>query len=395
MKIPVKYLALLIAAVGFLSPAFAQRGDHRGGGGGGNQGRSNSSNNSGRSTYSAPTRQSNSSYGNRQYNPGSYTPRNNSGYYIPRSQGNTRVTNTNRGGYTASSNFGGRNRSGYVAQNSSWRGSRTVRTSSGTRYGYNNYNYRGSYHPYRYNNYIPRRYVYSGYTHYRILPRTSISIYFGGYPYYYNSGFFYSYYDGFYEPVFAPFGIRVGMLPFGYYSFYWGGIPYYYYEGTYYRGYGDSEYEVVDAPMGAIVTTLPKGATAVMVNGEKFYEFNGTYYKESVDSRNKVQYTVVGKNGEINNSDAEPESNNLPVPADQQPSVQSPSSNQQSPVVQPSARASVKVGDVVTTLPANSRPVTIDGQALYVSPDNVYYKAKKGDDGNTSYEVVGADVENQ
>jgi hypothetical protein len=388
MKIQVKYLVLLLATIGFLSPAFAQRGDHRGGGGGGNQGRSSNSSNSGRPTYSAPSRQSNSSFGNRQYNQSCLTVR-------TQNNNNNRVTSTNRGGYTTpSSNFGGRNRSGYVAQNNSFRGSRTVRNTSTTRYGYNNYGSRGSYHPYYHNNYVPRRYVYSGYSHYRILPRTSISIYFGGYPYYYNAGYYYSYYDGFYEPVFAPFGMRIGMLPFGYYSFYWGGIPYYYYEGTYYRSYGDSEYEVVDAPMGAIVTTLPKGATAVMVNGEKFYEFNGTYYKESVDSKNRVQYTVVGKNGEVNNSTPEPESNNLPAATDQQPSVQT-SSDQPAPTQQPSARASVKVGDVITSLPANSRPVTIDGQALYVSPDNVYYKAKKADDGSTAYEVVGADIQNQ
>src|SRR6185437_501898 len=52
--------------------------------------------------------------------------------------------------------------------------------------------------------------------HYRVIPRSFISIRFGGNPYYYNDGFFYGYYGGYYQPIFPPFGVRIGILPFGY-----------------------------------------------------------------------------------------------------------------------------------------------------------------------------------
>jgi len=233
----------------------------------------------------------------------------------------------------------------------------------------NSFRYRGygsgGYSSYRYGygyRYSPRRYAYPGYVHYSVIPRSFVSINFGGFPYYYYNGLFYSYYSGFYEPVYAPFGICVGSLPLGYYPFYWGGIPYYYYDGVYYRNHGDNEYEVVDAPMGAVVSTLPKGAKAVTVNGEKFYEFNGTYYKEGTNDKNEVVYTVVGKNGEINNSD--------------DPNAES-------------GQAHFQIGDIVSKLPDDSRQVTINGQTLFVSPDNIYFK-QRVDGGAISYEVVGS-----
>jgi hypothetical protein len=117
-----------------------------------------------------------------------------------------------------------------------------------------------------------------------------------------------------------------------------------------------------------VVSELPKGATAVTVNGEKFYEFNGTYYKEGTNSNNQVVYTVAGKYGEINNS-----TDSGDVSSSQQPA---------------------RVGDILPALPENSRQVTINGQTLYVSPDNLYLK-QRTDGGVTSYEVVGTDVQNQ
>ena len=51
------------------------------------------------------------------------------------------------------------------------------------------------------------------------------------------------------------------------------------------------------------VYNLPEGAKAVILNGEKLYELNGTYYKEDRDSKGQTIYTVVGKNGEVNNTD--------------------------------------------------------------------------------------------
>src|SRR5205085_11448749 len=98
--------------------------------------------------------------------------------------------------------------------------------------------------------------------------------------------------------------------------------------------------------------------------GEKFYELNGTYYKEDRNSKGKVVFTVVGKNGEIDNTD------------DSSPEPESSS-------VHP-----YRVGDIITDLPEGSRLVTINGEKLFVTPDETYFRQQI--DGNTStYKAVG------
>ena len=198
---------------------------------------------------------------------------------------------------------------------------------------------------------------------YSVIPRNSISIYFGGYPYYYNNGFFYGYYSGYYQPIFPPVGIRIGFLPFGYTRIFIGPDPFYYYNGIYFRHYDDDYYEVVDPPMGATVYSLPPKAKSVLLNGEKLYELNGTYYKEDRNSKGEVVYTVVGKNGEINNTgDA-----NINAP-----------------------QSSLHMGDVVNQLPEGSKAVTINGEKMYVSPDDIYFK-EESNGGIIQYRVVGTD----
>jgi len=180
---------------------------------------------------------------------------------------------------------------------------------------------------------------------YYSVPQGSISITFGGNPYYYFGGSFYQPYNGYYRPVFPPVGIHVGMLPPGYIPILGGPGPYYFGNGAFYRRYDDHSYEVVDAPMGAQLSSLPKGARSVRINGEKFYELNGTYLKEDRDSKGRVVYTVVGKNGEIENSED-----------------------------RPAPPAAPKAGDRVTELPENSKLITLNGEKLYVAPDNTYYQ---------------------
>jgi len=218
-------------------------------------------------------------------------------------------------------------------------------------------------------------------TRYSILPRSRVSISFGGYPYYYNDGFYYGYYGGYYQPIFPPFGLRIGVLPYGYYSFDLGGYPYYYYNGIYYQQY-DNSYQVVDAPMGASVYNLPEGAKAVVLNGEKLYELNGTYYKEDRDSKGQTIYTVVGKNGEVNNtdnSDSNSPDNNL---------NNDDNTNTDNSLNTPPPAASLQLGDIVTQLPEGSRTVTINGEKMYVSPDDTYLK-EETDGGVVQYKVVG------
>jgi len=271
----------------------------------------------------------------------------------------------------------------------------TSRISSGYNGGYRNSSYRAGY----YNSYNGG----FGYMHgarYTFLPRNSISIYFGGSPYYYWGGLFYGYYGGFYQPLFPPIGIRVGFLPFGYTSFYLGGYPYYYYNGIYYRQYDDNNYEVVDPPMGASVYSLPEGAKSVVINGEKMYELNGTYYKEDRDAKGQTIYTVVGKYGQINNTDNSglntpdnngvyPQNNNSgmnPPPATN-PSLDNPNNNDLNPNVPPPS-SNLQVGDITNQLPQGSKLVTINGEQMYVTPDNMFLK-DVSEGGSAQYKVVG------
>lgn len=232
----------------------------------------------------------------------------------------------------------------------------------------NNYNY-SSYH---YNNYgysnhcygnvYGRRTYFMYGPRYRVIPHSFISIRFGGYPYYYNNGFYYGYYGGYYSPIFPPFGLQIGVLPFGYSTIFIGPIPYYYYNGIYYRQYDDS-YQVVDAPMGATVTSLSGGARSVVINGESLYELNGTYYKAGVDSNGNNVFTVVGKNGVINNT------------TDGQTGITNPP-------------ASLQIGDVISQLPEGSKVITLNGQQVYETPDNIYLE-KESDNGVVQYKVIG------
>lgn len=191
---------------------------------------------------------------------------------------------------------------------------------------------------------------------YYAVPHGSLSIMFGGNPYFFFGGSFYIPFGRYYRTVMPPVGIHITMLPYGYVPIMVGPDQYYFYNGIYYRHFDDRSYEVVDAPMGAQLSSLPKGAKSVLVNGEKFYELNGTYYKEDRDSKGRVVYTVVGKDGQINNSEETP--------------------------AQPSAP---KLGDKIFQLPQNSKSIMLNGEKLYVSPDNIYYRQEA--DG--SYTVVG------
>ena len=209
--------------------------------------------------------------------------------------------------------------------------------------------------------YAPQRYVFAGAPRYSVLPYGSLALYYGGYPYYYNynTGFFFGFYGGFYTPVFAPIGLTVGLLPFGCYPVFVGPGVFYYANGTFYRPYDNDKYEVVDAPMGAQISALPKGAKAVEINGEKLYEFNGTYFKEDRNSKGKVVYTVVGKNGKINNTES-----------------------------QPAPPVSYQLGDVITQLPEGSKTTTINGEQLFVAPNGTYFK-QQFDGTIVTYKVVG------
>ncbi len=296
----------------------------------------------------------------------SYTPATNPQNAITNNNNTSRVVSERNARVFADRNIQSNNRN-----TDQRRYNRNV-VASNNSYGNNNYRYNNNYrnnNSYQNNSYYDydrngggRRFCVMYGPRYSYRPHNSISLYFGGFPYYYTSGLFYGYNSGYYQPVFPPFGIRISTLPFGYSSIYMGSDPYYYYNGIYYRQYENNNYEVVDAPMGATVSSLPNGAKSVVINGEKLYELNGTYYKEDRNSKGHTVYTVVGKNGEINNS-AEENNDNYSA---------SPLNN----------------GDVVIQLPEGSKVVTLNGEKLYVTPDDTYLKEETNGD-NVQYRVVG------
>ena len=392
MKKIIRIFFLTALTVGILNLAQAQRGrDSRGSGGGSGEGVSRSPSPSRsfsppsrsmtqrspavNSQRSAPVRtfdrnrSNNANYNNAMRNPARggnnarITPQRNTTVY------NTRNNVVARNGYSgaASRNY---NNSHIYSRN---------------------YRYQSNY-----GNVYGRRTGFMYGTRYRFIPHSFISLRFGGNPYYYNNGFFYGYYGGYYQPIFPPFGLQLGMLPFGYSSFYWGGNPYYYYNGIYYtNSYGDDGgYQVVDAPMGATVSSLPGGATSVVVNGEVLYELNGTYYKAEQDANGNNVFTVVGKNGVINNTPSvqnqttqppSTDNNNMQYPSDMQSqsNVQSPSSDNAQ-----ATPSQLNIGDAVSQLPDGSKLVNINGQQLYQTPDNVYLKGESNN-GIVQFKVVG------
>jgi hypothetical protein len=335
MKLIFQISLLVALATGMNYTAHAQRGErHRESSGGG---RSSSF-----AQRPAPVRtfqQPQSRNASRDYRP---SPQRNSPVFTARD----RTPNYARQGNTVTYNP--------AAYRRSYSGNSISRTYRYSNYYYNN-NYRGGYGHRISFMYGPR---------YSYIPRNSISIYFGGVPYYYSSGFYYGYYGGYYQPIFPPFGLRVTVLPLGFSTFYLGPDPYYYYNGIYYRPYNDDSYEVVDAPLGATIYSLPKGAKSVVINGEKMYELNGSYYKPGLDSKGNVIYTVVGKNGEVNTDNADSEN----------------SPNQ--------STAPLSIGTIVNQLPEGSKTVTINGEKLYVSPDGTYLR-EETNNGVVQYEVVG------
>ena len=209
---------------------------------------------------------------------------------------------------------------------------------------------------------------YRGYNYYPSRSRTIINftaprvmIPFGGYNYYYSSGYYYRPYRNYYRSVLPPIGIRINILPRGYRSIYAGDVPYYYYGGTYYRRSAKDakDYEVVDAPLGASIPELPEGAKAVVINEQKYYELDGTYYKEDIRDNSEIWYTVVGKDGKLN-------TNETIEPVDEGPAV----------------------GDVVDSLPDNCRTVVVSGNKYYVSPDDIYYEEVM-ERNTVKYKIVG------
>ncbi|WP_165852051.1 DUF6515 family protein [Mucilaginibacter terrenus] len=188
------------------------------------------------------------------------------------------------------------------------------------------------------------------------------SYYYG--PRYFNRGFYN--YRGYYNSYYLPrIGFSIGVLPYGYYPFYWGDYQYYYSDGLYYRQY-NNQYTVVEPPVGAQVNSLPSNAESITINGEQYFESNGVYYRAVTKDDGSVVYEVAGKDGELNTgTDGDDGSYSS---ADDAP---------------------LQVGDIVDQLPPDSRKIKVNGEKLFVAPDGTYFQEARDEDNKKVYKVVG------
>ena len=162
---------------------------------------------------------------------------------------------------------------------------------------------------------------------------------------------YYSYYN-FYRPF---LGFRIGVLPYGYYPFYYGPNQFYYSGGLFYQQNND-QYEVVTPPVGAEVPNLPSEANQVTINGIDYYEYKGVYYTQKENADGKTVYIVAGKDGILNTTEGSVDTHNI--------------------------------GDIINQLPEGCREVTIKNEKYFVSPDDVYYE-EIVDGTNITYRVIG------
>jgi hypothetical protein len=171
----------------------------------------------------------------------------------------------------------------------------------------------------------------------------------------------------FYRPGFGYFGyphlgFYCGILPFGYYPFYWGTSLYYYSGGVFYAPYDGGGYQVTAPPIGAAVPDLPKNAVGIKIDGVQYYEANGVYFKEGTDDKGQKVYIVTGRDGVLNTA----------------PGVTDPNASNSAP----------KVGDIVNQLPDNCRKILLNGKKYFVSPNDIYYEKVVDPQGNTGYRIT-------
>ncbi|WP_345101081.1 DUF6515 family protein [Mucilaginibacter panaciglaebae] len=259
-----------------------------------------------------------------------------------------------------------------------YRGSEHARVTSPTfRRGGVGSTYRGGYGSIRGGYYRGGRYYPGGYGRsygrsyaYRYSPWAS------HYGYYYNRGF----YGRLYYPR---LGFSLGVLPYGYYPFWWNDLQFYYSSGYFYQ-YDNGQYTVVEPPIGAAVNSLPGNAQSIVINGQQYYEANGVYYTPVTKDDGTVVYQVAGKDGQLETGSPDQGSY---APDDQGYSdgggqVAPPAGGQ-------SAVAMPEIGDIFYSLPSDSRKIKIAGQVYYVSPDDFYYQKIQDSDGKTAYKVMG------
>ncbi|WP_208094503.1 DUF6515 family protein [Mucilaginibacter agri] len=205
-----------------------------------------------------------------------------------------------------------------------------------------------------------------------------------GRPGYYRGPFRGGYYNygGFYGRYYGPrIGFSIGVLPYGYYPFYYGADQYFY-SGGYFYQQNDNQYTIVEPPIGAEVNSLPSNAQSIVIDGQQYYEANGVYYLPITRDDGTTAYQVTGKDGQLSTgagSNYEDDPN--AYPQDQQ--------MQQGPSNLP------KPGDVLQALPPDCRKVKIGDERYYVDPAGIYYHEERDQYGQKVYRVTDVSDDNQ
>ena len=199
----------------------------------------------------------------------------------------------------------------------------------------------------------------------------------------FNGGFYN--HGGFYGRYYAPrLGFSLGILPYGYYPFYYGQDQYFYSGGYYYQHY-NNQYTVVEPPVGAEVNELPSNAQAISIDGQQYYEANGVYYLPITRDDGSTGYQIAGKDGQLSTG------------AGQQGNYQGDNSNYQNQNYQnqndqtyapQSNQAVLQPGEVVQALPPDTRKVKIEGQVYHVDPAGTYYHEERDQNGQKVYRVT-------
>lgn len=324
-----RYNKLITLSFGFVllagMSAFAQRG------GGG---RSGGERPSGSGTISRPGRAQGSPP--RQYNP---SPATAGGFHQNIGSGFTPRTSA---GSVPRQPFTGQRPGGIASRPSSSSFNRGAFNNRGNNFYGNRYNaprsagYRGGYNYSRHPNY---RFYYSGAYH--------------PYP---------SYYRPYHRPT---FGIRINVLPFGYYPFYVGPNRYFFDDVNYYRYY-NNYYETIAPPFGAIVPSLPGGAVVVAIGGRNYYEYTGTYYEPRIDPSGATNYAIVGTDGIL-----QQDRDSADIISDE--SIQS---NMEGADAAPAE------------LPSTYKTVTLDNKTYYISPAGDYYIKNIDENGKVTYQLT-------
>jgi len=178
-----------------------------------------------------------------------------------------------------------------------------------------------------------------------------------------GGGFYYSAHNS-YNSHYAPrLGIHIGVLPFGYYPFYFGPYQYFYSAGLFYQ-FNNDQYTVVEPPVGAAIASLPDAAQSIVINGTQYYEYNGVYYQPITRDDGTIAYQVAGEDGQLNTDNG---------------------ANAQ----QQQQQALPQVGDMVNNLPDGCRTIKIAGQKYYESSDGYYFQDATDVNGDKGYKIVG------